>query len=149
MSTLRDRHAARLLVIDAADRLLLFRFDPGDRPPFWATAGGECEAGESYEDAAQRELLEETGIAAEPGEAIDARDSIFVTFEGEKVHAVERYFAIRVAETEIDVSGHSDMERRAMREYRWWTADELAACEERYYPPDLPDLFARQRENAA
>lgn len=44
---LRLRRAARLIVLDAAGRALMFRYDVPGRPPFWVTAGGECEPGES------------------------------------------------------------------------------------------------------
>jgi 8-oxo-dGTP pyrophosphatase MutT (NUDIX family) len=146
MSDRPDRKAARLLVIDKDHRLLLFRFTPGDRPPFWATPGGALDPGESYADAARRELAEETGILAEPGESIDSRTSLFTTFDGVEVRAVERYFAIRVEAPTIDTSGHTALERSVMREHRWWGAEELAAMPECYYPADLPALLNMLRE---
>ena len=51
---LRLRRAARLIVLDPELRALMFRYDVPGRPPFWVTAGGECEADESFEDAAVR-----------------------------------------------------------------------------------------------
>jgi len=45
------RPAARILLLDAAGRVLLFRFDPDDRPPFWCTPGGAVDPGESYAQA--------------------------------------------------------------------------------------------------
>ncbi|MBC2779011.1 NUDIX hydrolase [Parasphingopyxis marina] len=146
MNSRPDRKAARLLVIDRDNRLLLFRFTPGDRPPFWATPGGALDPGESYEDGARRELAEETGILAEPGESIDSRTSEFTTFDGIAVRAVERYFAIRVEAPSIDTSGHTALERDVMREHRWWYAEELAATAEHYYPADLPALLDMLRE---
>ena len=56
-SVRRIRRAARLLVIDEHERLLLFRFTFAGRKAFWATAGGECDPGESFEDAARREQI--------------------------------------------------------------------------------------------
>ena len=49
-SVRRIRRAARLLVIDEHERLLLFRFTFAGRRAFWATAGGECDPGESFEE---------------------------------------------------------------------------------------------------
>jgi ADP-ribose pyrophosphatase YjhB (NUDIX family) len=52
------RPAARVVVIDAAQQILLQH--PRDLP-IWAIPGGKLEAGERPEDAAIRETLEETG----------------------------------------------------------------------------------------
>ena len=40
---LRLRRAARLIVLDPQERTLMFRYDGPGRPPFWVTAGVECE----------------------------------------------------------------------------------------------------------
>jgi 8-oxo-dGTP pyrophosphatase MutT (NUDIX family) len=60
-SDLIDRPTARVIVLNDRGKLLLFRIK-GDGDPFWIMPGGAVEADESYEDAARRELKEETGI---------------------------------------------------------------------------------------
>ena len=63
---LPDRPTSRWLIVDGQGRVLLFRFDYADGPlagtAFWATPGGGCDPGETYADAACRELFEETGV---------------------------------------------------------------------------------------
>ena len=140
----RIRRAARLLVIDEHERLLLFRFTFAGRTPFWATAGGECDPGESFEDASRRELAEETGIIAEPGPVVVARENDFVTAIGEPVTADERYFRIRVPACEIATHGHTDLEREIMREHRWFTRAELADWAEPIFPPEILALLDRE-----
>jgi 8-oxo-dGTP pyrophosphatase MutT (NUDIX family) len=137
-----QRPAARILLLDAQDRVLLFRFDAGDRPPFWATPGGAVDPGESYEDAARRELVEETGIYAEPGPEVLRRVVEFVTLEDVAVVADERYFLVRTAATELDTSAHTELERRVMQSHRWFARDELAGWPETIFPEDLTEMLA-------
>ena len=64
--TLPERPTARWLILDPQGRVLLFRFVFAEGPlsgtVFWATPGGGCEPGESFEDAARREAVEEAGL---------------------------------------------------------------------------------------
>jgi 8-oxo-dGTP pyrophosphatase MutT (NUDIX family) len=140
----RIRRAARLLVIDDHDRLLLFRFTFGNRRPFWATVGGECDPGESFEAAARRELFEETGLDCDPGPAIAARGNDFVTAVGEPVTADERYFRVRVPACEIATHGHTELEREIMQQHRWFTREELASWLEPIFPPEILELLDRE-----
>ena len=55
------RLATRAIVLDPCDRILLVRFDFGDRV-VWATPGGGIEEGETDERAVRRELAEEAGL---------------------------------------------------------------------------------------
>lgn len=140
-SGLRIRRSARIIVLDPNERTLMFRFDVPGRPPFWVTAGGECEPGESYEEAAKRELFEETGIVADPGDQIARTTPQFVTVEGEKVQADERYFLVRVGAATIDTSGHTELERRLMTQNRWFTRIDLADWPEAIFPANLTELI--------
>jgi 8-oxo-dGTP pyrophosphatase MutT (NUDIX family) len=141
---LRIRRAARVIVLDPASRALMFRYDVPGRQPFWVTAGGECEVGESFADAARRELLEETGIIADPGGEIARLIPEFVTVEGEPVQADERFFLIRVAEARIDTTGHTALEQALMTQHRWFTLEELADWPEAVFPAELAAMIQSQ-----
>lgn len=141
--TRAQRPAARLLLLDARDRVLLFRFDAGDRPAFWATPGGAVDPGESYEDAARRELREETGLDLDCGREVLRRVVEFVTLEDVPVIADERYFLVRAGECEIDTSLHTDLERRVMQEHRWFAREEITGWPETIFPEDLAEMLAR------
>jgi 8-oxo-dGTP diphosphatase len=137
------RPAARLIVTDAEGRLLLFRFTPEDRAPFWCTPGGAVDEGESFEQAARRELREETGFEFMPGPCIDVKHVSFTTLEGVEVDAEERYFAVSVPHCEIDTAAHTELEQRVMQSHRWWTPQELQAQEEVWFPADLIPIWRR------
>ena len=142
------RPAARILLVDGAGRVLLFRFTPDDRPPFWCTPGGALDPGESYAAAARRELLEETGIDTDPGPEIARRQVRFTTIEGVPVDADERYFLVRVGDTAIDTARHTALEQRVMTRWRWFTLAELAAHDEPYFPEDLAEILAQTEVRA-
>lgn len=136
------RPAARILLVDRAGRVLLFRFVTGDeRPPFWCTPGGALDPGEGYAAAARRELFEETGLVADPGPEVARRLIEFETIERVPVIADERWFRVDTDAATIDRAGHTDLERRVMQEERWFSRDEIAGWPETIYPADLIDLL--------
>ncbi len=141
--TRAPRPAARILLVDAEDRVLLFRFTPDDRPPFWCTPGGALDPGESYAEAARRELREETGLDRDPGPEILQRQVDFITIESVPVSADERYFLVRADSAEIDTGGHTALEQRVMTRWQWFSRDELIAFDEPYFPEDLAELLDR------
>jgi len=136
------RPAARILLVDAQGRALLFRYVVPGRAPFWVTPGGAVDPGESYPAAARRELAEETGIDRDCGPEVAQRLVEFVTVEDVPVIADERYFRVDVDTPAISVQGHTELERRVMREWRWFTPAEIAAHPEAIFPVDLTDLLA-------
>ncbi|MEM7702120.1 MAG: NUDIX domain-containing protein [Pseudomonadota bacterium] len=138
---LRVRRAARIILVSEAQRVLLFRFDVSDRPPFWVTAGGECEPDESFEQAARRELFEETGLVADPGQQIARTTPKFVTVQGEPIQADERYFLLRVADETISTAHHTELERKVMTQHRWFEFEDLADWHEAIFPENLSNIL--------
>lgn len=140
----RIRRAARIIVLDPEHRALMFRYDVPGRPPFWVTTGGECEADETFDEAARRELFEETGITAEPGPQIARTTPEFVTVEGEPVRADERYYLVRVPTAQVDTNNHTELERELMTQHRWFTLSELRDWPEAVYPEILVDIIEQE-----
>ena len=138
----QPRPAARILLVDGQGRALLFRFTPYDgRPAFWCTPGGKVDAGETYEQAARRELLEEVGLDRDCGPQVARRTVDFLTIEGVEVTADERYFRVDVDAIEVTSAGHTELEQRVMQSWRWFTAAELAELDEPVYPEDIATLL--------
>ena len=140
-SELRHRLSSRLLILDPDARVLLlnFRFTTtsGQLKVFWATPGGGLEGNETFEQAATRELIEETGIVAPIGPQVAQCDSVYELPDGETVRADERFFLVRTSQTNVCRSRLSGLERRVITEHRWWTRDELSHSKELIYPVDL------------
>ena len=141
---LRLRRSARIILIGGTGRVLMFRFAIPARPPFWVTPGGACDPGESFEDAARRELFEETGIRAEPGPQIAQTTPQFVTPEGEPVQADERYFLVRVEREHIETTHHTALEKSVMTRHRWFTLEELSDWHEAVFPETLAQMIAKE-----
>ncbi|MDB5447652.1 MAG: hypothetical protein JWQ97_2969 [Phenylobacterium sp.] len=143
---MRARPSARLLVVDAQRRVLLFRFAFREGAlagrVFWATPGGALEPGESFEEGARRELAEETGLVIDhPGPEIARRAFVMRAPEGDEVMAEERYFLVRVDAFEPVDAGWTELERQVMTELRWWSRDALRTAGEQVYPEDLAEML--------
>ena len=140
------RRAARVLVVSTAGSVLLLRGGDPRRPEagtWWFTPGGGLEDGESPEQAARRELAEETGLEhADLGDVVLER-SIEFEFDGVVYEQTEDYFVIRTEPFELDNSGWSPLEVATVVEHRWWTVDELRTTREQVYPEGLADLLQR------
>jgi 8-oxo-dGTP diphosphatase len=142
----RKRPSARLLVLDGQGRVLLFRFSHSDGAlagkTYWATPGGGLDEGESFADAARRELLEETGIDQIPGPEIAIRNVQFMLPDGDIADADERYFLVRT-DSAIDIANNPDpVERAFIAEMRWWSVAELGGSAETIYPENIAEMIA-------
>ena len=139
---MRKRPASRMIVLSPENRILLFHFhhqnDALAGQSYWATPGGGLKKEESFEEAASRELYEETGfICKTPGPQLAKRSFTMMLPGGEAVLADERFFMVRVKGKEINVTGWSHNEQRVIRRHHWWTIDEIERSAETIFPRDL------------
>lgn len=143
---MRRRPSSRLLVVDPAGRVLLFRFVHRHGAlagqDFWGTPGGGLDDGESFEQAAVRELREETGIRVDRVDSPVAERRFPMTMpSGERVLAEERLYLVRVDGPALSRDGWTAEEHETMHEHRWWTVAELEATADTVYPEDLAAIL--------
>ncbi|MCZ7439210.1 NUDIX hydrolase [Micromonospora sp. WMMC241] len=147
MTVYTPRRAARVLLVDADDRVLLFHGSDPARPGhrYWFTPGGGLDPGETPAECAARELTEETGLRLTPAELGTPvwSETIEFPFDGVWYRQEQEFFLARVPRWEVDTAGFNAVERATVHGHRWWTAAELADTAERYYPPDLPARLDR------
>lgn len=141
------RQAARVIVLDEADRVLLIRGHDADQPErsWWFTLGGGIDAGESARDAAVREVREEAGIVLEPGDVVGpvlTRSAIF-DFYFEHCRQDEEIFLARVRSDAFvaeDRTGWTPLELDVIDELRWWSLDDLERVDIEVFPDGLAAL---------
>lgn len=143
---MRERKAARLLVISPSRDVLLFKFLHKDGAlagkNYWATPGGGLEDGETFHAAAIRELREETGIQVNTvvGPVADRRFSMLLP-SGETVFAIEQYFVVHVDSQIISSSEWTLHETQVMADHHWWSALELRSTGETVWPEALVEML--------
>jgi 8-oxo-dGTP pyrophosphatase MutT (NUDIX family) len=145
------RTSARVVLLDEQGRVLLFcGSDParadGDAPKWWFTVGGQSRPGEALQQAAAREVYEETGLHADPAEMIGPvwrRDAI-IDFNNTVIRSHELFFVHRTRQFEPSTAGHTALERRYIHGHRWCDAGDIAAlvgAGEAVYPVQLGELL--------
>ncbi|MFB7372958.1 NUDIX hydrolase [Streptomyces sp. NPDC056222] len=139
------RRVARVVLLDPDDRILLMHgYEPDDPDQtWWFTPGGGLEGDETREEAALRELAEETGITdVDLGPVIWQRICSF-PFDGRRWDQDEWYYLARTTQTVTAPGGLTELEARSTTGLRWWTSAELSAARETVYPTRLAELLHR------
>jgi 8-oxo-dGTP pyrophosphatase MutT (NUDIX family) len=143
-----ERTCVRVVLLDAQERLLLFRTIEPSRPdiaPWWELPGGGLEPGETWAMAAVRELHEETGLRI-PLDAVGPptwRRSATWTSRGCRRLQHEGVVCVRLDEpappilADLRIAEETEVYIGA----RWWHVEDVLSSADRFYPGRLPRLL--------
>ena len=141
----RVRTAARVIMLDRDGRVLLFcDTDPG-LPKFrwWVTPGGGIDPGETEQQAAVREVAEETGAVIAEDDLVGpiARRVAVHGYSDQVIEQDEAFYAARVDTFDVDVTGHTPEEQITFKGWRWWSTEDLRASDEWVWPRELEEIL--------
>jgi len=136
------RPAARILLLDHSNRVLLFRTCLPHRRDhsLWITPGGGLKPAETYEEAALRELREETGLeSAKPGPCVWTRRHVWqwgnVWYDNQ-----EKFFFLRTPRFKVVPLNPDTIHGEPQLDYKWWSLQEIEAARDvEFAPRDLAE----------
>ena len=136
-----DEVSAGGLVIDFSGTkgLLIGRYDQKDASReklLWSLPKGHIEEGETPEEAAIREVAEETGIVSEISRELGVIDFWFMA-GGKRIHKTVHHYLFK------EVSGTLTPQESEVDEVRWFPLEEIVT---RLAYPDEKKLIARSGE---
>lgn len=135
------RDAARTLLLDPRDRVRLVCHRASADRRVWTAPGGGLEAGESFVDAARRELREELAVDLDPGPWVWSRRVTF-SFAGVWLEQTERWFLTRTATADGHDTAPAPLGDPGLESDRWWTLDELRRTDQVLAPSAIADRLA-------
>jgi 8-oxo-dGTP diphosphatase len=136
------RQAVRALILDDDWSALLvhLRFPTWSG---WVLPGGGIDEGEDTEAALHRELAEELGLVGSELSGPIWKRTVLWGAGGAFAGQSEEIYLLRSARFEPNPRlSWDELRAEGVTAIRWWSPDELAACDEVLAPTRLPELIA-------
>ncbi len=143
---MKTTNRSRILVVNNLNEILLVKYRDnaarGTEPPiireFWVSPGGGLEAGETFVQAAKRELEEETGIVTDIGPQVWMGKCVLTT-DGELVEHTQHYFYTKLDAGRVTLRNRTTTE--VITAFKWWSFSELNKSSETFFPMNFVALI--------
>lgn len=147
--TLITRNTIKVLLLNEKNEILLLHADDPTtmtmnkkyRGPFWFPVGGKIENGETLQDAALREIYEETGIKKEEVELgpVVWFGTCNLILGGTPTHMKAQYIVAKTKKTKVCLQCPTEVERKTITGMAWFSLEKIKTCDQVIYPLVLPD----------
>lgn len=129
----------QVLLLEDSDRYL----PESEKPTWWVLPGGGIDPGESPEQAAVREVFEETGAHIEQADLrLLATRTVVHGYSDHVLVQHEHLFTAQIELFEPDQSGFTESELLSIHDWGWFDQAQVARL--RTWPP-VPELVAQAR----
>lgn len=138
------RLTSRIVLMDPTGAALLFMTTAPDSSGFarWITPGGGVDPGETHQEAAKRELLEETGAQFDvPNTPVWIYDFPVAWDRATHDRGHAEYFFVPTERFDPSNEFWTDDEHIDVTAWGWFSAEDLEHCGQPYEPEYLPELL--------
>lgn len=115
---------------------------------FWTLPGGGLEDNESFEEGLKREIYEETGLINFELKNCVLSRVVYLDIEKGRQAFYERYYLVKTNSEEIKTEGLTDYEINVIKEYKWWSIEEIKETKEVIFPIGLKTVIDKAVKNS-
>jgi 8-oxo-dGTP pyrophosphatase MutT (NUDIX family) len=147
------RNSVKIILINDKDELLLMCADDPKTTSakgeyhgkFWFLVGGEIENGETIQEAAIRELHEETGITKNEVEfgPIVWFGEFDLVLNGILTHLKQTFIVARTKKKKVFLTKLNKWEKKAVKKLAWFSFEKIKNSDEIIYPVLLPRYLTK------
>ncbi|ARN84726.1 NUDIX domain-containing protein [Candidatus Nucleicultrix amoebiphila] len=145
------RKSVKILLLNDMQQLLLMCADDPQTTTvdgqyhgrYWFPIGGEIESSESIEEAALREIFEETGLKKDwitLGPVVWYGE-FDLSLNGQLTHLHQTFVVAHTSETKFSLAHLTDSEKKVIKALSWFSLEDIKNSSDIIYPIVLPDYL--------
>ncbi|NGX28924.1 MAG: RNA pyrophosphohydrolase [Candidatus Anoxychlamydiales bacterium] len=145
------RNSIRVLLINEKKEILLLladdpkttSIDGKERGRFWFVIGGEINYDESTEEAAIREIYEETGLKEDEVKLgpIVWFGEYDLILDGKLTHLKQRFMVAKTKIKEVSLTKLDGWEKKVIQKLAWFSIDDIKNSEDIIYPVGIDEYL--------